>query len=70
MRWFSSRPTWGQDSFLANVRLALFSEPVMMRFDFRDPVLIRFSCIRGERGGEMVLFSGDLGPRLLPCVGM
>ena len=42
----------------------------MMRFDFREPVLIWFSLIMYGRGGEMVLFSDDLGLRRLPRVGM
>ena len=71
MRWFSSRVTWPRDTVLvwecgACVVLWL----VFMRFDFRQPVLIRFSRIREERGGEMALFPGDLGLRRLPCVGM
>ena len=41
----------------------------MMRFDFREPLLIWLSLIMYGRGVEMVLFSDDFGLIRLPCVG-
>ena len=62
MRWFSSRAIWGSDTFLVCKCEACFLLwLVMMRVDFREPVLFRFSRIREGREGEMVLFSGDWG---------
>ena len=41
----------------------MLREAVMMRFYFRESVFFGVPRIREGREGEIVLFSGDMGPR-------
>ena len=41
----------------------MLRECVMMRFNIPNSVSFQVSRIREGREGEMVLFSGDMGPR-------